>query len=143
MIVEQVGETLPGIDSHISRPSSFAPNTLYAPRSEALASMIARELFLRRRSPAGKTRKDTREVDIGAEVLEDLAFWGKIFVPFWAGIEDIASGDPQRIKSGVASLFIDIVAFALPVGRYVAGSTRLLIQAGKTGCAWRCRNWRN
>ena len=134
MIVEQVGETLPGIDSHISRPSSFAPNTLYAPRSEALASMIARELFFcDEEALLEKTRKDTREVDIGAEVLEDLAFWGKIFVPFWAGIEDIASGDPQRIKSGVASLFIDIVAFALPVGRYVAGSTRLLIQAGKTG----------
>ncbi|OTJ40044.1 SET domain-containing protein-lysine N-methyltransferase, partial [Pseudomonas aeruginosa] len=46
---------------------------------------------------------------------------------------DIGSGDPQRIKSGVASLFIDIVLFALPVGRYVSGSARLAIQAGKTG----------
>lgn len=133
LIVEQVGETLPGIDAG-PRIQSFAPNTLYAPRSETLASMIARELFFcDEQALLEKTRNETREVDIPAEVLEDLAFWGKIFVPFWGGIDDIASGDPQRIKSGVASLFIDIVAFALPVGRYVAGSTRLLIQAGKTG----------
>ncbi len=133
LIVEQVGQTLPGIDTG-PRIQSFAPNTLYAPRSEALASMIARELFFcDEQALLEKTRKDTREVDIPAEVLEDLAFWGKIFIPLWGGIDDIASGDPQRIKSGVASLFIDIVAFALPVGRYVAGSTRLLIQAGKTG----------
>ena len=133
LIVEQVGETLPAIDAG-PRIQSFAPNTLYAPRSETLASMIARELFFcDEQALLEKTRKDTREVDIPTEVLEDLAFWGKIFVPFWGGIDDIASGDPQRIKSGVASLFIDIVAFALPVGRYVAGSTRLLIQAGKTG----------
>ncbi|AUZ46687.1 SET domain-containing protein [Pseudomonas orientalis] len=133
LIVEQVGETLPVIDAGPRIPS-FAPNTLYAPRSETLASMIARELFFcDEQALLEKTRKDTRKVDIPAEVLEDLAFWGKIFIPLWGGIDDIASGDPQRIKSGVASLFIDIVAFALPVGRYVAGSTRLLIQAGKTG----------
>ncbi|MGR3889348.1 SET domain-containing protein-lysine N-methyltransferase [Pseudomonas sp. 1152_12] len=134
LIVEQVGETLPGIDAAGARLISFSPNTLYSPRSETLASMIARELFFcDEEALLEKTRKDTREVDIVAEVLEDLAFWGKIFTPFWAGIDDISSGDPQRIKSGVASLFIDIVAFALPVGRYVAGSTRLLIQTGKTG----------
>lgn len=134
LIVEQVGETLPGIKTALARASSLQPNTLYAPRSERLASMIARELFFCDEAALlEKTRNATREVDIGAEVFEDLAFWGKIFLPFWGGIDDIGSGDPQRIKSGVASLFIDIVLFALPVGRYVSGSARLAIQAGKTG----------
>nr|WP_259284390.1 hypothetical protein [Pseudomonas sp. 1079] len=64
MIVEQVGETLPAIDAG-PRIQSFAPNTLYAPRSETLASMIARELFFcDEQALLEKTRKATREVDI-------------------------------------------------------------------------------
>ncbi|MBY8972686.1 SET domain-containing protein [Pseudomonas sp. P867] len=134
LIVEQVGETLPAIDALGRRIESFAPNTLYAPRSEQLASMIARELFFRdEEALLEQTRKSTREMDIGRDVLEDMTFWGKVLVPFWAGIDDLASGDPQRIKPGIASLTIDFVSFALPVGRYVAGSSRLIIQAGKTG----------
>ena len=134
LIVEQVGKTIPAIEAMGRRIEAFAPNPLYAPRSEQLASMIARELFFcDEQALLEHTRKSTREMDIGRDVLEDMTFWGKIFVPFWGGIEDLASGDPQRVKAGIASLTIDFVSFALPVGRYVAGSSRLLMQAGKTG----------
>lgn len=134
LIVEQVGEALPLLDAPRPRAESFATNTLYSPRSEILANTIAQELFFYNEEQLlEQTRKATREVDIGAEVLEDLAWWAKIFVPFWGGIEDMTSGDALRFKSGMTSLFIDILSFGLPVGRYVAGSARLAIQAGKAG----------
>lgn len=134
LIVEQIGRTLPVIHSRIVRSESFASDTLWSPRSSELAQMVADELFFcDEQALLEKTRKATRELDIGRDLLEEISFWGKMIVPFWGAIDDLASGDPQRIETGGLGLFTDIVAFALPIGRYIAGCSRLVIQAGKAG----------
>lgn len=144
LIIEQVGETISGVvQQHPvatappiaqSPTRVFATNTLKSPRAEALASMIARELFFcDEEKLLEQTRKATRSMDIGRDFLEDISFWGKMFVPFWGPIKELASGDPQQIESGGLGLFTDIVSFGLPIGKYVAGCTRLVVQSGKAG----------
>lgn len=140
LIAEQVGETLVAVSIEnrspdvAARTRPFAANNLTSARAEALAAMIARELFYKDESALLEdTRKATRSMDIGRDFLEDLSFWGKMFVPFWGAVDDLASGDPQRIERGGLGLFTDIVSFALPIGKYLAGSSRLVSQAGKLG----------
>lgn len=140
LIAEQVGETFAAVPIEQRAPDvatrtlPFAANNLTSTRAEKLAVMIARELFYRDESALLEdTRKATRSTDIGRDFFEDLNFWGKMFVPFWAAIDDLASGEPQRIESGGLGLFTDIVSFGLPIGRYLAGCTRVVSLAGKIG----------
>lgn len=140
LIVEQLGETLAAvsIDNRppdvATRTLPFAANNLTSARAEKLAAMIAGELFYKDESALLEdTRKATRSTDIGRDFIEDLTFWGQMFVPFWGALDDLASGDPQRIERGGLGLFTDIVSFALPIGKYLAGCTRLASQAGKIG----------
>ena len=140
LIVEQVGDTFAAVPIEqrspdvAARTRPFAANNLTSARADALAGMIARELFFKDESALlEQTRKATRSMDIGRDFLEDLTFWGKMFVPFWGSIDDLTSGDPKRIESGGLGLFTDIVSFALPIGKYIAGCTRLATQAGKIG----------
>ncbi|MBD8099644.1 SET domain-containing protein [Pseudomonas fluorescens] len=147
LIVEQVGQVMPALiaphDQQAPQvppplpprqPLSLAANIRQSPRIEALAEMIARELFFcDEKILLEKTRKATRAMDIGRDFFEDISYWGKMFVPFWGAIDDLASGDPQRIESGGLGLFTDIVSFGVPIGKYIAGCTRVVVQAGKAG----------
>ncbi|MFG6203198.1 SET domain-containing protein [Pseudomonas retamae] len=140
LIMEQVGEKFAAVAIEQRAPDvatrtlPFAANNLTSARAEELAAMIARELFYKDESAMLEdTRKATRSTDIGRDFLEDISFWGKMFVPFWGAIDDLASGDPQRIERGGLGLFTDIVSFALPIGKYLAGCTRLVSQAGRIG----------
>ncbi|MCL9800499.1 SET domain-containing protein-lysine N-methyltransferase [Pseudomonas sp. AKS31] len=140
LIVEQIAETFEAVAIEQRSPDvaartlPFAANNLTSARAEKLAAMIARELFFKDESALlEQTRKATRSMDIGRDFIEDITFWGKMFVPFWGSIEDLTSGDPRRIESGGLGLFTDVVSFGLPVGKYVAGCTRLLSGAGRIG----------
>ncbi|WLH94313.1 hypothetical protein PSH58_20585 [Pseudomonas hefeiensis] len=55
----------------------------------------------------------------------------KTFVPFWGSIEDLVSGDRDRLVSGAFGLFTDFVAFARPMGKFASGSLKLVSTAGK------------
>ncbi|MDF2642352.1 MAG: hypothetical protein K0R45_1624 [Pseudomonas sp.] len=140
LIVEQLGDRFDAVPIEqrhpdvLTRTLPFAANNLTSARAEALATMIAKELFLQdETSLLEQVRKATRSTDIGRDFLEDIVFWGKMFVPFWGAIDDLTSGDPKRIESGGLGLFTDIVSFALPIGKYIAGCTRLATQAGRIG----------
>lgn len=140
LIMEQVGEKFIAVAIEQRAPDvatrtlPFAANNLTSARAENLAAMIARELFYKDQSALLEdTRKATRSTDIGRDFLEDLSFWGKMFVPFWGAIDDLASGESQRIERGGLGMFTDIVSFALPIGKYLAGCTRVVSLAGKIG----------
>lgn len=55
----------------------------------------------------------------------------KGFIPFWGSIEDLQSNDPGKRALGIFGLLLDIVSFAIPLGKFVAGSIRLAAVAGK------------
>lgn len=133
LIAEQVGRTLPSI-IETPRKESFDTNLLHSRRSEDLAEMVSRELFYRdEQALLEQTRQNTQELDLGQTALDELSFWGKMVVPVWGAIDDLSSGDPERIEQGGLSLFTDIVSFGLPIGKYISGCARLAVQAGKVG----------
>lgn len=140
LIVEQLGDRFDAVPIErrpadvATRTLPFAANNLTSARAEELATMIASQLFFKDESALREQiRKATRNMDIGRDFAEDISFWGKMFVPFWASIDDLASGDLQRIESGGLGLFTDLVSFGLPIGKYVAGCTRLVSNAGMAG----------
>lgn len=128
LIAEQLGHTL------IARPVIDALDTLESPRYPELANMIARELFfIDEQALLEKVCKATRALDLPRDLLEELLFWGKMIVPFWGSVEDLASGDLRRIEAGGLGLFTDIISFAVPIGKYSAGLVRVANIGGKFG----------
>lgn len=55
----------------------------------------------------------------------------KAFIPFWGSLDDLQSDKPGTRLLGAIGLLLDIVSFAIPLGKFVAGSIRLAVSAGK------------
>ncbi len=131
LIAEPIGQVLPAT---APAPSEYlrAAQTLTSARSRQLAAIVADALFHTDESQLKlAAERNTSALEAAHETINDFSFYAKMLVPFWGGIEDIASGDPQRVESGALSLFTDVLSFAAPIGKYVGGSTRLVAQAGR------------
>ncbi|MGE8188491.1 hypothetical protein [Pseudomonas sp. NPDC086278] len=124
-IIEQLGDTL-------TAPPKSAQNTHGAPlalsssRSVAISHHIAKELLFvdpvaLRKSAAGQTQFELEE-----EKTETGLMIIKMLLPFWGSIEDLLSDDKNRHAMGVFGLFTDLLSFALPIGKFVSGSARLI-----------------
>ncbi|MBI6948146.1 deaminase domain-containing protein [Pseudomonas koreensis] len=129
-ILEPLGEPLP-VSMIPAAHQDSSPNLSFtSPRTAQIASVIATQLFYvdeqALRSDAwGKTRfeQDTSKT----HWIHAL----KGFIPFWGSLEDLQSDSPEKRALGVLGLFLDIVSFAIPLGKFVAGSIRLTAVAGK------------
>ncbi|HCS44810.1 MAG TPA: hypothetical protein DIW52_18620 [Pseudomonas sp.] len=109
------------------------PLTLSSTRSVAISHHIATELLFvdpkaLRNFAFGQTQIDRERAE-----LEKLVAITKSFVPFWGSIEDLMSGDRSKQQWGAIGLFLDVLSFALPMGKFAAGSVRLINTAGQIG----------
>lgn len=129
-IVEQLGPVLSGIcDDTVTAQS--VPKTLTSCRSAKISNHIATQLLFvapedLRSIGYGQTRFELEEAK-----RKKIFRIAKIFVPFWNSIEDVTSGDRSRIQMGVIGLFFDVLAFGLPMGKFAAGSARLVSVSGR------------
>jgi len=131
VIAEQIGQVLPATAPAPSETMREA-QSLSSVRSRALAAIVANDLFHTDESQLKLTAKRNVDVlDTAQQTVDDFLYYTKMLVPFWGGVEDIASGDPQRVERGALSLFTDLISFAAPIGKYVGGSARLITQAGR------------
>lgn len=131
VIAEQIGHVLPATAPSPSE-TKWAVQSWSSERSRQLAAIVANDLFHTDESQLKiSARRNVSPLDTPQQTIDDFLYYAKMLVPFWGGIEDIASGDPQRVESGALSLFTDLVSFAVPIGKYVGGSTRLIAQAGR------------
>lgn len=131
VIAEQIGHAL---TATAPAPAAYmrAAQSVSSARSQQLASIVANDLFHTDEIALKlSAKRNVSSLEAAQETVYDFIFYAKMLVPFWGGIEDIASGDPQRVESGGLSLFTDLITFAAPIGRYVGGSTRLIAQAGR------------
>jgi hypothetical protein len=133
VIAEQIGHvlpaTVPGSSEYMRAPQSFSSE-----RSRQLAAIVAKDLFHTDESQLKlSAQRNVSPLDAAQQTIDDFAYYAKMLVPFWGGIEDIASGDPQRVERGALSLFTDLISFATPIGKYVGGSARLVAQGGRIG----------
>lgn len=131
VIAEQIGQVLPATAPAPSE-TMWEAQSLSSVRSRALAAIVANDLFHTDESQLKLTAKRNVDVlDTAQQTVDDFLYYAKMLVPFWGGVEDIASGDPQRVERGALSLFTDLISFAAPIGKYVGGSARLIAQAGR------------
>lgn len=129
-IIEQLGDTFTA-PSNSEQAANSAPLTLSSPRCLAISELIAsllpfidpQQLY---KECAGQTAFE-REKARKDKILEVI----KIFVPFWKSIEDLASGEKTRLINGVFGVFIDLLSFVQPIGKFASGSTKLISNAGQ------------
>ncbi|WP_367085324.1 deaminase domain-containing protein [Pseudomonas sp. HOU2] len=129
-ILEPLGGPLPASMIPAAHHDSSPNLTFTSPRTTQIASLIADQLFYvdeqALRSEAwGRTRfeRDTSKKHWIHAI--------RGFIPFWGSLEDLQSDKLWKRALGVLGLFLDIVSFAIPLGKFVAGSIRLAAVAGK------------
>ncbi|WP_223554810.1 deaminase domain-containing protein [Pseudomonas sp. BF-R-01] len=117
--------------SEITEHHQRAPLTLSSSRSLAISRHIATELLFvdpqaLRTFAKGQTRFELEEAQ-----RRKIFKIAKLFVPFWGPVEDVMSGDKNRIALGIVGLFFDVISFVIPIGKFATGSIRLISNAGQ------------
>ena len=123
-------------------PSSGAPSTRAVPqtltsdRSEAIAKTATDDLFYVDTDRLKEWAESDPDRESAAQ-KKDEAFWERVkgtaqmVIPLWSGIESLVKGDT---KQGVLDLVNDgLSTLAGPMGKFAAGSVRLVSRAGKIG----------
>ncbi|WP_223456219.1 hypothetical protein [Pseudomonas sp. GL-RE-19] len=131
-ILDPLGDVLPPTPTP-SAHHDISPNlTLTSARTRQIASFIATHLFY-------VDEQNLRREALGVTQFErdrDEKHWLhnlKGFVPFWGSIEDLQSDQFGDRVLGAIGLVLDIVSFAVPLGKFAAGSIRLAARAGGLG----------
>ena len=128
-IMDHIGGTLGRLMNN-DLPN-IIPTTLESTSIQSIANHIAdRLLFIDetalRRACYGQTKFDTQQANFD-KVVSVI----KSFVPFWESIENLSSGDRRKVNEGLFGLFVDLAAFALPLGKFASGSMKIISAGGK------------
>lgn len=73
----------------------------------------------------GMTTFDTTRAEV-QQRLESFVAIVKGFVPFWGSIEDLESDKIENKIMGAIGLLLDLASFLFPIGKFMAGSVRLI-----------------
>lgn len=127
--VDIVGD-VPATESPDSAAIASEIPALTSSRLNAVAHYIASNFLYvdeqqLRTQARGMTSFDTMTAEAEQRREAFLAFF-KNFVPFWGSIEDLLSGNTERILEGAAGLLLDLASFVSPVGKFLSGSARLI-----------------
>jgi len=129
-ILEPLGDTLNASALPLTQHESLPNLTFASARSGQISTFIANRLFFvdeqaLRREAWGETRFERESQK------EHWINIFKAFIPFWGSLDDLQSDSPGKRVLGALGLLLDIVSFAIPLGKFVAGSVRLAVAAGK------------
>ncbi|CAI8977254.1 The BURPS668_1122 family of deaminases [Pseudomonas sp. IT-P258] len=131
-ILDPLGDALPPTLTPSAHHDSSPNLTLTSARTRQIASFIATHLFY-------ADEQELRREALGVTQFErdrDKKHWLhnlKGFVPFWGSIEDLQSDKFGDRVLGAIGLVLDIVSFAVPLGKFAAGSIRLAVRTGGLG----------
>lgn len=108
-----------------------SPNlTFSSARTGQIAALVASKLFY----VDEQALRNEAWGDTGFERDSRKKHWTHVlkgFIPFWGSLDDLQSDSLGKRALGVLGLLLDIVSFAIPLGKFVAGSIRLIAMAGK------------
>lgn len=117
--------------SGIAEDHERAPLTLSSSRSLAISRHIATELLFVDPQELRTFAKGQTKFELEEAQRKKIFRIAKMFVPFWGPVEDLMSGDKNRIALGIVGLFFDVISFAIPIGKFATGSVRLISTAGR------------
>ncbi len=125
-IIEQLGDEFSASAEHQETPLTFDSVRCQAISQRITDSLLYVDPQQLRVFCNGKTQFE-REDETYNTILE----FYKRLVPFWGSIEDLMSGNKTRQINGAFGLFIDLIAFAMPIGKFVSGSAKLVGNASR------------
>ncbi|SEE84121.1 deaminase domain-containing protein [Pseudomonas migulae] len=129
-IIDQLPPSL-SASSEITDQHRRAPLTLSSSRSMDISRHIATELLFVDPQKLRTLAKGQTKFELEEARRRKTLQLAKKFVPFWGPVEDLMSGDKNRIALGIVGLFFDVISFAIPIGKFVTGSVRLINNAGR------------
>jgi len=118
-IADLLGEVLLANPYEHAQPPT--PKTLTSLRTQAITQTIAQHLFYVNERALYSKCKGATSLE-GENPLVVLLKW---FLPFWGTLEDLFSGDPDRIEQATLSAVTDLLIF-LPIGKFLGGTARVL-----------------
>ncbi|MFJ2687337.1 hypothetical protein ACIOYV_26760 [Pseudomonas sp. NPDC087342] len=129
-IIEQLGDTLDATP-YSAENAALPPQTLSSYRTVKISHAIASGLLFvdpkaLRNAAYGQTQFDRKSA-----WYEKVVAVAKMLVPFWSSIEDLDSGDKTRLIHGAFGLFVDVISFALPIGKFASGSMQLVARSSR------------
>ena len=131
-ILDPLGDALPPSRTP-SADHDISPNlTLTSPRTQQIASFITTHLLY---LDEKEVRREAWGVTSYERHLEEKHWLHSVkgFLPFWGSIEDLQSDKFGDRVLGAIGLVLDILSFAVPLGKFAAGSIRLAARAGRLG----------
>lgn len=129
-IIDQLPPAL-SASSEVTDDLQRAPLTLSSSRSMAISRHIATELLFVDPQDLRTIAQGQTQFELEEAQRRNIFRTAKVFVPFWGPIEDLISGDKNRTALGLVGVFLDVISFVLPIGKFSAGSIRLVINAGQ------------
>ncbi|EJL05630.1 hypothetical protein PflQ2_3868 [Pseudomonas fluorescens Q2-87] len=127
-ILDQLGDTLEPAKRADERA---LPHTLESKVSQRITQHIAQRLLFVDEKELHDSCYGVTEFDHEKAKRQKATELTKMLVPFWSSIEDLSSGDSDRLASGAFGLFIDFASFVLPIGKFASGSLKLVRTVGK------------
>lgn len=129
-IIDQLPPAL-GAVSEVTENHQRAPLTLSSSRSMAISEHIATELLFVDPQELYTFAEGQTKFELEEAQRRKILKIAKMFVPFWGPVEDVMSGDKNRIALGIVGLFFDVISFVIPIGKFATGSIRLISNAGQ------------
>ncbi|SFX00541.1 The BURPS668_1122 family of deaminases [Pseudomonas sp. NFACC43] len=127
-ILDQLGDTLEPMERD---DDSALPRTLESKVTQRITQHIAQHLLFVDEKELHDSCYGATEFDHEKAKRKKVIDLTKMLVPFWSSIEDLSSGDRDRLVSGAFGLFIDFASFVLPIGKFASGSLKLIRTVGK------------
>lgn len=128
-IIDRIGETFTAPRTNESY-TAF-PCTLKSQRLKNITYFIAHDFFHIDEDFYRTSAYDETKFDKEQKIRDKVLAITKTIIPFWSSIEDLASGDINKIKDGFIGIFVDVATFLLPIGKFASGSIRLASIPGK------------
>lgn len=117
------------------------PPSPSSPRFQEIARFISGHfLFVDETALRAYARGQT-QLDIKRQKNEAKLQVLKSFVPFWGSIEDLMSSDVKTILEGVIGLGADLASFLFPIGKFMSGSLKVAMAAGKVSAGTTLRSF--
>ncbi|KOY00075.1 deaminase domain-containing protein [Pseudomonas nunensis] len=134
-ILDAIGDSLP------AKPSLTHFPSLSSPRFQEIAKFISGHfLFVDETALRAYARGQT-QFDIKRQKNQAKLQALKSFVPFWSSIDDLMSGDAKTILEGVIGLGADLASFLFPIGKFMSGSLKIAMMAGKVSARTSLRSF--
>jgi hypothetical protein len=126
-IIEQLGDT------YRPEPPSVFPPYISTNRAAEIATYIAKSFFYFDEDVLYESARKQTDLERLEEKRHTLLDKFVNFVPFFGNLDDLESDNPNKRINAIFGLYTDSLTFALPLGKFVSGTAKLVSTSVRMG----------